>query len=338
MTTDQIDFDIEKLSKYLQVQVADFKPIESIEKFSVGQSNPTYRFDTADGTFVLRRQPFGKLLKSAHQVDREFRVMSSLPDSPLPTMVHLCRDADVIGAMFFVMSFIDGDQFVDPRFPTLDTSQRADYYWAAVDTLASIHNADLQTTGLHDFGKGVNFFERQISLWTKQYELSFTQDRADMDHLIEWLPQNLPADDGTVTLIHGDYKFDNMLFVRNQPQVAAVLDWELSTLGHPISDMAYFCMGLRVPELGFMKGLDGLDRSGAGIPNEDELVERYCAVRKIESIEHWHFYLAFSFFRLASISQGVYYRSTQGNASSEHAVHAGKVVDILAKMGAELTA
>ncbi len=337
MTTESIDFDLARLSHYLQEQVPGFKAIDAIEKFSVGQSNPTYRLETADGSYVLRRQPFGKLLKSAHQVDREFRVMDSLVNTPLPDMVHLCTDPEVIGSQFFVMSFIDGDQFIDPRFPELEASQRADYYYAAVDTLANIHNADLDATGLSDFGKGVQFFERQIALWTKQYELSFTDERADMNHLIEWLPRNLPSDDGTVTLIHGDYKFDNMLFAKGKPEVAAVLDWELSTLGHPIADMAYFCMGLRMPEFDFMKGLDGLDRASAGIPEEDQLVERYCTARNMQSIDNWSFYLAFSFFRLASISQGVYYRSKKGNASSEHAVMAGKATEILARMGAELT-
>ncbi len=337
MPSETIDFDVAALSHYLVAAVPDFKPIESLEKFAVGQSNPTYRLRTADGDFVLRRQPFGDLLKSAHQVDREFRVMRALPAVPLPRMVHLCTDPEVIGALFFVMSFVDGDQFVDPRFPSIQPSQRGAYYYAAVDTLASIHNADLDATGLRDFGKGVDFFARQIALWTKQYELSFTQARPAMGHLIDWLPQNLPPDDGTVTLIHGDYKFDNMLFKRGEPQVAAVLDWELSTLGHPVSDMAYFCMCLRMPELDFLKGLGTIDRASLSIPSEAELVERYCAARQITSIEHWHFYLAFSFFRLASISQGVFFRSTQGNASNRSAVHAGKMTNILAELGADLT-
>ena len=331
------DFSVDALSNYLVAAVEGFKPITDIEKFSVGQSNPTYRFTTDDGAFVLRRQPFGKLLKSAHQVDREFRVMSSLPNTPLPQMVHLCTDPQVIGAMFFVMSFVDGEQHIDPLFPSVDPANRAAYYHSAVDTLAHIHNTDLVACGLSDYGKGVDFFARQIALWTKQYELSFTDERPDMTHLIEWLPAHLPADDGTVTLIHGDYKFDNMLFEKGGPAVAAVLDWELSTLGHPIADMAYFCMCLRMPKLGFMYGLADVNRAEHGLPHESELLERYCAARGIDGIDHWHFYLAFSFFRLASISQGVYHRSTKGNASGENAAFAGKVTDILAALGAELT-
>lgn len=337
MTSTELDFSLQDLSDYLVAEVAGFQPITTIQKFSVGQSNPTYKLSTSAGDFVLRRQPFGELLKSAHQVDREFRVMSSLPATPLPEMVHLCRDPEIIGSMFFVMSFIDGEQHIDPSFPSVKLELRKSYYHNAIDALAQIHSADLQATNLTDYGKGVNFFARQIGLWTKQYELSFTEVRPNMDHLAEWLPANLPEDDGTVTLIHGDYKFDNMLFAKSSPEIAAILDWELSTLGHPISDLAYFCMGLRLPKLEFMFGLADVDRHAQGLPSEAELVERYCEQRKIPAIDNWHFYLAFSFFRLASISQGVFYRSTQGNASSEHAVHAGKMTDILAQMGAQLT-
>ena len=337
MTETTVDFSISALSHYLESHVAEFKPITAIEKFSVGQSNPTYRFNTSAGVYVLRRQPFGELLKSAHQVDREFRVMSSLPNTPLPRMVHLCKDPSVIGSMFFVMSFVDGTQHIDPLFPDVLPEQRAGFYHSAIDVLAEIHNTDLVANNLADFGRGVDFFARQIGLWTKQYELSFTERRVDMDHLMEWLPANLPQDDGTVTLIHGDYKFDNMLFEKSSSTIAAVLDWELSTLGHPISDLAYFCMCLRLPKLKFMFGLDGVNRSDHALPSEQELVDRYCEKRQINAIEHWHFYLAFSFFRLASISQGVFYRSTQGNASSENAVYAGQMTDILAAMGAKLT-
>ncbi|MEO0369448.1 MAG: phosphotransferase family protein [Pseudomonadota bacterium] len=334
---DTVDFDVDALRGYLAAHWQGFTQLDEVQKFSVGQSNPTYLLFTNLGKYVMRRQPFGKLLKSAHQVDREFRVMASLPDVPLPTMELLCTDTDIIGSMFFVMSFVDGTQYVDPSFPELESAERAAYYDDAIDTLAKIHDADLQKTGLHDFGKGTGFFSRQIALWTKQYELSFTDVRPDMDHLIDWLPKNQPIDDGKVTLIHGDYKFDNMLFAKDQPKVSAVLDWELSTLGHPVADLAYFCMCLRMPELGFIRGLGDIDRAAHGIPAEQTLVSRYCAARSMDEITNWSFYLAFSFFRLASISQGVYSRHMKGNASSGDAKHAGKVTDVLASLGAELT-
>lgn len=332
------DLDHLKLAAYLEQHVAGFNNLNQIEKFSVGQSNPTFLLHADSGKYVLRRQPPGELLKSAHMVDREFRVMHALEntDVPVPTMYHLCEDKDILGSLFFIMSFVDGEMLADPALPKVSKDRRASYHHKVIETLAAIHNVDLDEVDLADYGKGGQFFERQIGLWTHQYRSAETELLDDMETLINWLPANLPQDDGQVTLIHGDYKFDNMLFVKGQAKVAAVLDWELSTLGHPIADLAYLCMGFRIPSIGLMTGLGGLDRDELAIPEESELVAYYCQMRQIEKIEHWNFYLAFSFFRLASICQGVYKRSLGGNASSEHAADAGKAAKILAKLGVEL--
>ncbi|MGI9315896.1 MAG: phosphotransferase family protein [bacterium] len=326
MSENSTEIDSQLLGDYLQNNIDSFHGLTKLVKFDVGQSNPTYKVVAESGNYVLRRQPPGELLKSAHQVDREYRVMHALRDTdvPVPVMHHLCTDTSVIGSMFFVMEFANGKPLLDPAMPDIEMERRADYYFSAIDVMAAIHSVDLEKTGLSDFGKGVDYFARQTALWTKQYRLAETDQRDDMETLIEWLPANLPTDDGQVTLTHGDYKFDNMLFAPGEPRAIAVLDWELSTLGHPIADLAYFCMCLRMPSSGVVLGLGGLDREELGIPGEAALLEHYCAARGLDSVPHFNTYLAFSFFRLASISQGVYKRSKIGNASSERAVFAGE--------------
>lgn len=332
MSATTTEIDVDNLGDYLEKNIDSFHGLKELIKFDVGQSNPTYKLVAASGDYVLRRQPPGELLKSAHQVDREYRVMQALrnTDVPVPAMYHLCTDTSVIGSMFFIMEFANGKPLLDPTMPDIEKEQRADYYAAAIDILAAIHSVDLVATKLSDFGKGVDYFARQTALWTKQYRLAETDQIANMETLIEWLPINLPADDGQLTLTHGDYKFDNMLFAPGQPRAIAVLDWELSTLGHPIADLAYFCMCLRMPSSGIVLGLGGLDREEIGIPTEAALLEHYCAARELDSIPHFNTYLAFSFFRLASITQGVYKRSKTGNASSERAVFAGEATGLLA--------
>ncbi|NND81743.1 MAG: phosphotransferase family protein [Gammaproteobacteria bacterium] len=332
------DIDIAALGAYLEQQIDSFHGLRELIKFDVGQSNPTYKLVADSGEYVLRRQPPGELLKSAHQVDREYRVMHALADTdvPVPPMYHLCEDRDVLGSMFFVMGFAAGEQFIDPRLPPIDKADRKDYFYAAIDTMAAIHDVDLGAVGLSDFGRGVDYFARQTALWTKQYRAAETDNKPDMETLIEWLPANMPADDGQLTLTHGDYKFDNMLFVRGQPQVLAVLDWELSTLGHPVADLAYFCMCLRMPSSGLVLGLGGLDLKELGIPGEEQLLARYCSTRSIDDVPYFNTFLAFSFFRLASISQGVYKRSKLGNASSEKAVFAGEAARLLAAEAVKL--
>ena len=339
MTKPNNDLDLASLNVYLQQNVDGFSNLHTIDKFNVGQSNPTFKLTADSGEYVLRRQPAGKLLKSAHAVDREYKVMKALADTdvPVPAMYHLCEDRDVIGSMFYLMEFAKGDQHTSPALPDVDKSQRSGYYDSVIETLAAIHTVDLEKVGLSDFGKGADYFARQISLWTKQYRDAETDVRPNMETLIEWLPANLPADDDKVTLTHGDFKFDNMLYVPGQPKVLAVLDWELSTLGHPIADLAYLCMNLRLPSSSLSQGLGNIDRAEIGVLTEQQVVEQYCKKVGIDNVDHFEFYLTFSFFRLASICQGVYKRSLLGNASNEGAKMAGMVVDQLSQMAVELT-
>lgn len=332
-----LDLDIGRLDEYLTENVAGFRGLQRAEKFSGGQSNPTFKLIADSGEYVLRRQPPGKLLKSAHAVDREYRVYRALEhtDVPTPTMYHLCEDRDVIGSMFYVMEFCEGRIFWDAALPKLASNEERTRAYAEMGkVLAAIHSVDVHAVGLDDYGKPGNYFERQLSRWTKQYRDSETQKIPAMDQLIEWLEQHIPADDGRVSLVHGDFRLDNMMFAPDEVRVIAVLDWELSTLGHPFADLAYQCMQLRMPaNAGDMSGLAGADRAALGIPSEAEYVATYCKSMGIEKIDHWAFYLAFSYFRLAAIAQGVAKRALDGNASSKKASKVGAYVAPLA-MGA----
>jgi aminoglycoside phosphotransferase (APT) family kinase protein len=345
--TKQIDsLDVEKLAAYLSDNIEGFSGPIKATKFEGGQSNPTFKISGPSGSFVLRRQPPGKLLKSAHAVDREYRVYQALADSnvPVPRVYHLCKDREIIGSMFYVMEFCEGSIFWDAALPELASNEmRGAAYQQMGDVLAAIHSVDVEASGLKDYGKPGNYFERQLSRWTQQYKASEINPIPAMDQLIEWLEKNLPEDDGRVSLVHGDYRLDNMMFSKSaldqgQINILAVLDWELSTLGHPFADLAYQCMQLRMPanstpQPGQMSGLAGLDREALGIPTEKEYVARYCERMGIEKIDNWAFYLAFSFFRLAAIAQGVAKRALDGNASSKQAGKVGAYVPLLA-MGA----
>ena len=330
--------DADRLGKYLESQIDGFDSPLTVEKFAGGQSNPTFLLTANSGKYVLRRKPPGKLLKSAHAVDREFRVLQALADTDVPVAraYHLCEDDDVIGSMFYVMSFADGTIYWDPALPEIQQNDRTAYHLELIRVLAAMHSVDVDAVGLGDFGKPGNYFERQISRWSKQYHAAETQTIQAMDTLLDWLPANVPADDGQVSLIHGDYRLDNTMFASDGPRIIAVLDWELSTLGHPLADLAYLCMGHRLPSNGMLKGLADVDRSSIGVPSEAELVQEYCRLRGINHIDHWNFYLAFSFFRLAAICQGVYKRGLDGNASSERAMKMGAVVEPMAQLGVEL--
>ncbi|MBM7334283.1 phosphotransferase [Alloalcanivorax marinus] len=336
----QVDtLDTDRLTAYLEEHVPGFKGPMSAEKFEGGQSNPTFRIKAASGEYVLRRQPPGKLLKSAHAVDREFRVMNALRDSdvPVPRMYHLCEDRDVIGSMFYVMEFCQGRIFWDAAIPEVDNAARTAMYTEMNRVLAALHDVDLDAVGLTDYGKPGSYFERQLGRWTKQYRASEINPIQAMEDLMAWLEQNQPADDGQVSLVHGDYRLDNMMWHPTEPKVIAVLDWELSTLGHPLADLAYQCMQLRMPpEGGNLSGLQGKDRHALGIPTEQEYVAMYCERRGIDRIDHWVFYLAFSFFRLAAIAQGVAKRAQEGNASSKRAGWAAQVVEPLAAMAMKI--
>ena len=307
-------------------------------KFADGQSNPTFKIEAASGTYVLRRKPPGVLLKSAHAVDREFRVMSALANSdvPVPGTYHLCEDDSVIGSMFFLMEFVEGRVMWNPALPDFTPTERHNIFDEMNRVLAAVHSVDIDAFGLADYGKPGNYFERQVSRWTGQYRASETDPVPAMDTVIEWLAGNTPPDDGRISLVHGDYRLDNMIFHPSEPRVLALVDWELSTLGHPFADLAYQCMQWRVKGGGIIPGLGDIDRSALGIPTEDKYVARYCERMQIEEIANWNFYLVFSFFRLAAILQGVRKRAMDGNASNERAMQVGGLVKPLAKMAAKL--
>lgn len=331
-------FDEEKLSTYLEAHIEGFQGPVTASKFSDGQSNPTFLIDASSGKYVLRRKPPGKLLPSAHAVDREFRVLAALANTEVPVAraYHLCEDDAIIGSMFYVMSFEQGRVFWDPALPELDNEQRTAVFEQMIAVLAAMHSVDVEQVGLGDYGKPGNYFERQINRWTKQYRASETEMIASMESLIDWLSSSIPPDNEKVCLIHGDYRLDNVMLHPSQSKIIAVLDWELSTLGNPLADIAYFCMGLRLPKTTHSHGLMGVDRKALGIPSEQEVVRRYCELRGIDGIEHWHFYLAFSYFRLAAIAQGVYKRALGGNASNENAGQIGQMVVALADMAMQL--
>ncbi len=332
------DLDLLKLTHYLTDTIDSFQDLEGIEKFPGGQSNPTYLVSAKSGQYVLRRQPSGKLLKSAHAVDREFRVMSALRNTNIPTPkpLHLCEDLSVLGVKFIVMSYEPGRIFWQPDLPDLSRADRSQIYDAMNELLANLHNLNIDELGLTDFGNPGNYFERQVNRWIRQYHESQTMQLQDMDLLIDWLTANMPPDDQIVGLIHGDFRMDNIIFNKDSCQVRALLDWELSTIGHPYADLAYQCMQLRLGDNNLIGGLGGKDRIALGIPTEDAYLEQYCKRRGIAHIPHWPYYLIFSFFRLAAILQGVYRRALDGNASSEKAIEYGTLVPELAAMGKEI--
>lgn len=336
-TVDQLP--VQALEKYLAAYIEGFRGPLQVSKFSGGQSNPTFRLETPGGSYVLRRQPPGKLLKSAHAVDREFRVMRALADTgvPVPRVLHLCEDRELIGSMFYVMEYCQGRIFWDAALPELDKTQRSAFYEEMNRVLAALHSVDIEAAGLSDYGKPGNYFERQFERWQGQYRASELEPIAAMDQLIDWLGGHLPPDDGRVALVHGDYRLDNIMFHPTESRAIAVLDWELSTLGHPFADLAYQCMQLRMPaDSGNISGLMGVDRKALGIPSESEYVARYCERRGIDGIDNWAFYLAFSFFRLAAIIQGVAKRAQDGNASSKSAARLGAFVDPLAQLALDV--
>lgn len=326
------------LALWLEASVPGFHGPVSTRKFAGGQSNPTYLVEAASGRYVLRRKPPGQLLKGAHAVDREFRVLQALHGSAVSVAkpLALCRDEAVIGSMFYLMEHVDGRIFWDPALPELPAPQRRAIFAEMVRVLAAIHDVDLARAGLADYGHPGNYFERQTGLWTRQYRAAETGAIDAMEFLIEWLPAHLPPDDGRVSLLHGDYRLDNLIFDAGEPRVRAVLDWELSTLGHPLADLAYFCMCLRLPRTERIKGLAGLPLGDLGLPDEGELVAAYCARRALPDIAHWNFYLAFSLFRLAAICQGVLKRALDGNAASDQARATGEMARPLAALGAAI--
>ncbi len=343
MIDNKHQLDISLISSYLEDHVEEIGELKSIEKFSGGQSNPTYKLTSATGSYVLRAKPPGNLLKSAHQVDREYKVMKALQETnvAVPKMLHLVNeDNSPINRMFFIMEFLDGRIFWDPalsELPKENNEERGKIYDAMNKSLAKLHSIDINSIGLSDFGKPGDYFARQLSRWTKQYLASEVDRIEAMHQLIAWLEKNTPEDDGIVTLVHGDYRLDNMVFAKTNTSVLGLLDWELSTLGHPFADLAYQCMQWRLPNAGSFRGLAGIDRKALGIPTEEEYVTAYCKRRSIEKINNWPFYIAFSFFRLAAILQGVFKRSLDGNASNpEKAKNYGAAVPVLSMMAMQM--
>ena len=339
MAVSEQQLDVSRLAEYLPGRVDGFGQLKSVEKFASGQSNPTYLLQTDSARYVLRRKPLGELLKSAHAVDREYRVIGALAESdvPVPRALHLCEDDAVIGSMFYIMEFVDGRILWNPELPELNKQRRGAVYDTMNQVLATIHEVDVTAVGLTDFGRPGNYFERQVRRWGSQYRASETDTINAMERLIEWLPQNQPPDDGQVSLVHGDYRLDNMILHPDRDEVVAVLDWELSTLGHPIADLAYQCMQWRLPNAAAaLRGLRGVDRAAVGIASEEDYVAAYCRRRGLSKIEHWNYYLAVSFFRLAAICQGVYKRGLDGNASNTQAASYGQAAREIASFALEV--
>ena len=333
------DLDTSKLQGYLENNIPGFSGEIIAEKFPGGQSNPTFKLTAGEQSYVLRRKPPGELLKSAHAVDREYKVISALRDTDVPVAKTycLCEDEDIIGSMFYVMEYMEGRVFWDSTLPELDSNeQRAAIYEEMNRVLAALHNVNVDAVGLADFGKPGNYFERQVGRWTKQYRASETEHSTAMEKLIEWLPANMPADDGLVSLVHGDYRIDNLMFHPTEPRIIAVLDWELSTLGHPLADLSYQCMAWALPAGGGISGLGGVDRSSIGLPSDDDYIAAYCARTGRDGIDNWNFYLVFCFFRLAAILQGIKKRALIGTASSAEAKSRGDMVEPLAEAGVSL--
>ncbi len=333
------DLDTSKLGDYLAAHIPGFAGPVSAEKFAGGQSNPTFKLSAGDQHYVLRRKPPGELLKSAHAVDREFRVISALQDTavPVPRTYVLCEDEDVIGSMFYVMEYLEGRILWDPTLPdAADNAERAAVFDSMNATMAALHNVDVDAVGLSDYGRPGNYFERQVNRWTQQYRASEIDKIPAMNRLIDYLPANMPDDDGRLSLVHGDYRLDNLMFHPSEPRAIALLDWELSTLGNPLADLANQCMAWMLPREGGIVGMMGVDRSKLGIPSDEEYIARYCERTGRDGIENWNFYIVFSLFRLAAILQGVAKRAQQGNASSPEAVKKGAMVVPLAEFAQTL--
>jgi len=331
-TPAHLKFDEDALLAYMREHVDGFAGPLGVRKFKGGQSNPTYLVTTPEKKYVLRRKPPGKLLPSAHAVDREYRVMTALGASgfPVPKTYALCEDPDVIGTAFFIMDFVEGRIFWRSDLPEVAREARAPLYHALTDTLADLHMIDYESAGLGDYGKAGNYFERQIGRWSKQYRGAETETIEDMDMLIDWLPSAIPQDDA-VSIVHGDFRFDNAIVHPTRPEVLAVLDWELSTLGHPLADFTYFLMVWNFPR-DVRGGLMGADLDALGIPTIEETVERYAARTGRGRIDGLDFCFAYNTFRLASIIQGVYARALQGNASSPEAMKMGRQIRPLAAL------
>jgi aminoglycoside phosphotransferase (APT) family kinase protein len=326
--------DAAALERYLVANVRGFAgPIE-LRQFQGGQSNPTYYVRAGSGEYVLRRKPPGKLLPSAHAVDREYRVITALQDTgvPVPRTYVLCEDPSVVGTPFYLMDCVHGRIFADPLLPGIAPAERTALYDHFAEVLARLHKVDWKAVGLEDFGRPGNYFARQIHRWTTQYRASETEKIEAMERLIEWLPTHIPQDD-MVTVVHGDYRPGNMVVHPTEPRVVAVLDWELSTLGHPLGDLSYTCVPYRIGPGETLGGVGGLDLRAMGIPTEEDYVASYCRKAGRGPIDGWYFYIAFALFRLGAIAQGIMGRVRDGTANDPRAIERGKRARPLGEAG-----
>jgi len=339
-------FDERALDRYLAEHLEGYRGPLRVRQFEGGQSNPTFLLSAESGDYVLRKKPPGTLLPRAHMIEREYRILAALAptDVPVPRVHLLCEAPDPIGTPFFVMDYVRGRLLRDPTLPDLKPAERRAIYEEMLRVLASLHALDYDAIGLSDYGRPGNYFARQIRRWSAQYEASKTREIASMDRLVEWLPANIPDDD-TSCIVHGDYRLDNLVIAADEPRVSAVLDWELSTLGHPLADLAHGCAhyyisianqpplasatrGAARGNLGVGSATDDSISADSGIPTEREYVEAYCRYTGRSGVPHWNFYLAFVIFRYAGIAQGVFKRGLQGNASSQEAMSLGDIVGV----------
>jgi aminoglycoside phosphotransferase (APT) family kinase protein len=327
------DFDPAALQRYLFAAGLGQEGAVSVLRLHGGQSNPTYEVRAGSKRWVLRKQPPGRLLPSAHAIDREFRVIGALHRQglPVPEATLYCEDASVIGTPFYLMEFMDGRIFLDPALPELPREERGAIYGEMNRTIARLHRLDFAAAGLADFGRPGNYFTRQIARWSRQYLESSTDPIPAMDALIKWLPENIPPGEET-SLVHGDFRIDNLVFDKQEARVIAILDWELATLGHPLADFSYHCMTWHIPAT-LWRGLGGLDLAALGIPSESDYVAEYCRLSGRSRIEHWDFYIAYNLFRIAAILQGIARRARDGNASGTNAVEMGQRARPLAELG-----
>ncbi|WP_151445907.1 phosphotransferase family protein [Lacisediminimonas profundi] len=334
--SERYQFDARVLEDYLKQHVEGFSGALAVEQFKGGQSNPTFKLTAGGKTYVMRSKPApaAKLLPSAHAIEREFRVMDALNKAgfPAPRQHALCTDESVIGRAFYVMEFVAGRVLWDQSLPGMSREERAAHYDEMNRVISLLHTIDYNAIGLSDYGKPGNYFARQIDRWTRQYRASETEKIEAMDNLIEWLPKNIPPGDET-TIVHGDYRLDNMIFHPTEPRILAVLDWELSTLGHPLADFSYHCMSWHIAP-GQFRGIGGLDLPALGIPSEQEYIAKYSErTGRAVRMEDFNFYLAYNMFRMGGILQGIMKRYTDGTAASEQALRAGSAARPMAEMG-----
>lgn len=327
------DLDQAALARWISSAIPGGPSLRGVAKFAGGQSNPTYRILTDAGQYVLRRKPFGDLLPSAHAIEREYRLISAIHPTgfPVPRPVALCEDSSVIGAGFYLMEMVEGRTFWNGTLPDLSGRDRRACYDAMVDTLAALHAIDHEAVGLGDFGRPGNYMQRQIDRWTKQYRAAQTDDIREVEQLIEWLPRTLPEQAG-ISIIHGDYRLDNLIYAADAPRVRAVLDWELATIGDPLADFAYLAMNWVLPHDG-RAALGGVDLVEADVPTLDDIVARYCAATGRDGLPGLHWYFAYNLFRAVGIIQGIKKRMIDGNASNAQAAETVARLRSIARAG-----